>query len=402
MTAVTTAETASAPADKAARAGGFAAFRLLALAAVVLIGAAFFFPTWWVSLKAPNYPEHTFPDGIRIHFHVDGVQNGCVLQKSKEVEEKEGLDCVHEMDTINHFVGMYPIASGGPVEKTFSPFLFGFLCLLALGFAIPGNRTRVVVMGTGFAAVAVWMGVTLYMPGGVKYQSGSYIRSMVASLGQAEETKEDESMHPIVRQLKESLAKSGIVDETPAVKPGVAGSRSELIAVLKGAFEKDQANRLADRQEWTGTGMQLFAWHYDRSLNRWFMEPEKNNRLIAIMTSVANILFASVLAAMLAFLWMARDDRKGWFWFVGLVPMILPVAFLAEYSAWLWWYGHSLNAMGAFTLKPFMPTVLGQGKVAQFTTYSYPHIGFGLMVAAGLAMALALILRRNALIAAGK
>ena len=60
--------------------------------------------------------------------------------------------------------------------------------------------------------------------------------------------------------------------------------------------------------------------------------------------------------------------------------MALPVFFIIEYSGWLWWYGHSLNEMGAFTVKPFMPTVFGQGKVAQFTTHSYPNIGFGLMM----------------------
>ena len=30
-----------------------------------------------VSLTAPNYPKDAFPDGIRIHFHFNGVFNGC-------------------------------------------------------------------------------------------------------------------------------------------------------------------------------------------------------------------------------------------------------------------------------------------------------------------------------------
>lgn len=45
----------------------------IALAAMV---AAYFAPIWWVSLTAPNYPKDAFPDGIRIHFHFDGVYNG--------------------------------------------------------------------------------------------------------------------------------------------------------------------------------------------------------------------------------------------------------------------------------------------------------------------------------------
>jgi hypothetical protein len=72
------------------------------------------------------------------------------------------------------------------------------------------------------------------------------------------------------------------------------------------------------------------------------------------------------------------------------------VFFIIDYSAWLWWYGHNLNEMGAFTVKPFMPTVFGDGKVAQFTTHSYPTIGFGLMLAMSAVLAVALLMRRNA------
>lgn len=35
---------------------------------------------------------------------------------------------------------------------------------------------------------------------------------------------------------------------------------------------------------------------------------------------------------------------------------------------------------GAFKIKPFMPTALGDGKVAQFSTHSYPTIGFWAML----------------------
>jgi len=80
-----------------------------------------------------------------------------------------------------------------------------------------------------------------------------------------------------------------------------------------------------------------------------------------------------------------------------LVPMALPLFFVIEYSAWLYWYGHTLNQMGAFTVKPFMPTVLGQGKVAQFTTHSYPAIGFYLMLVMSVFLALAALIRRKQL-----
>jgi hypothetical protein len=74
-----------------------------------------------------------------------------------------------------------------------------------------------------------------------------------------------------------------------------------------------------------------------------------------------------------------------------------PIGFLVDFSAWLWWFGHNLHPWAAFTVKPFMPTVLGEGKVAQFSTYSYPHYGFALTVAAAACLALALLRRRKEL-----
>jgi hypothetical protein len=369
-------------------------WRALSLAALACVVVAYFVPTWWVSLKAPNYPEHTFPVGIRIHFHVDGVRNGCEIRTSKEVTEKEALDCVHEMDTINHFVGMFPIASGGPVEKTFSPFLFAFLGVLIVGFVVPQKRLRLILMGAGFLAVAAWMSLAMFMPGGMNYLSRGYAHAMVNSLGADDEGGSDENLHPIVRQLKESLAKSGI-GAAPA-KVSKEASKAELINVLRGAYEQDQSRTPAEAQRaWNGSAMQVFAWHYERSLGRWFNQPERNHHLVTIMRTVAYTLFAGILAAMVLFLFLARNDRSPLFLALALAPMVLPVVFILEYGSWLWWYGHTLNEMGAFTLKPFMPTVFGQGKVAQFTTLSYPHLGFGLMAAVGVLMLVAVLVRRR-------
>jgi ABC-type branched-subunit amino acid transport system permease subunit len=80
---------------------------------------------------------------------------------------------------------------------------------------------------------------------------------------------------------------------------------------------------------------------------------------------------------------------------LALVPAGLPVFFVITYSAWLWFFGHNLHPWGAFTVKPFMPTVFGEGKVAQFSTYSYPYWGYGLLVLAMLALLLAILIRRK-------
>ena len=91
----------------------------------------------------------------------------------------------------------------------------------------------------------------------------------------------------------------------------------------------------------------------------------------------------------------AARGRGPAFWMLAAVPALLPLFFIVDYSAWLWWYGHNLSEMGAFTVKPFMPTVFGDGKVAQFSTHSYPHIGFGLMLALSLVAATMIVLRRR-------
>jgi len=80
-----------------------------------------------------------------------------------------------------------------------------------------------------------------------------------------------------------------------------------------------------------------------------------------------------------------------------LVPLALPLFFIIDYAAWLWWYGHSLNDMGAFTVKAFMPTVFGDGKVAQFATQSYPYIGFGLMLLLSTVLTVVALLRHKQL-----
>jgi hypothetical protein len=202
------------------------AFRLLTVAGMILLAVAYFSPIWWVSLKAPNYPPETFPQGVRIHFHFDSVQNGCQIRASQEVDEDEALDCVHEMNTINHYIGMHPIADGARIEQMAAPYIFG-----------------------GFGVMLV------------------------------------------------------------------------AFMVYKGRF-----------------------W-----------------------------------------------------WLLPLGPIGLPVGFVIDYSYWLWWFGHTLNPWGAFTVKPFMPTVFGEGKVAQFSTYSYPHYGYLLLLAGSAVLLLALLIRRKQL-----
>lgn len=375
-------------------------YRVLSLIAIALIATSFFMPGWWVALKAPNYPEATFPQGIKILFHMDSVRNGCEIRKSEEVEEKEALDCVHEMDTINHYVGMYPIASGGPVEKAFSPYLFSMLGVMLLAFAAPGRKSRMAVSVIGYGAVAAWMSLSMFGQDGIKYHTTGYMEGLVVSLGQDSADKVDDSnLNPIVKMLKQSLDESEAKEKVEIAK---SGDRDALFENLRANYNIDNNKKAgAEQVPWNGSVMQVFKWHYAKSLARWFNEPARNDPLVATMDAVSVILFVGVLAFMALMIFAAWSANSVFYWALVLAPMALPIGFLAEYAGWLWWYGHSLNEMGAFTLKPFMPTVFGDGKVAQFSTHSYPSIGFGLMVLSSAILAFAALVRRKQLKLAG-
>lgn len=166
-------------------------------------------PIWAVSLEAPNYPKEAFPEGIPVYFHFDGFSGE-----------------VHEMNTINHYIGMDPMWRGGIIEREIGIYALLFLSLIMVYFIAYNAK--------------IW---TLLM----------------------------------------------------------------------------------------------------------------------------------------------------------LIPISLPLLFIADYSYWLYWFGHNLHDWGAFKIKPFMPTVFGDGKVAQFTTHSYPAIGFYLLVLISVCSLLAFIARNKAI-----
>ena len=307
---------------------------ILTLVALVSLIAAYFSPIWWVSLTAPNYPKDAFPDGIRIHFHFDGVYNGYsaagagsrlanevlqqdldssverynpVLDKQKNVnKDAQGLDCVHEMNTINHYVGMFPIATGAPVEKPLAKFFFGFFAVMLLAFLSPEGRRRLLVLSGGFAAVAAWMLVDQYALG--------HLESHIA--------------------------------------------------------------------------------HYVDEAGTFFKEPEKIRHWGDNVRVISHGVIIGLIAAM-AIVVAGVAKFRGFSLLLALVPALMPVFFVLEYSGWLWFFGHNLHPWGAFTVKPFMPTVFGEGKVAQFSTYSYPYWGYGLLLIAFVCLMLALLMRRR-------
>ena len=370
---------------------------LLLLASIGLLVAVYYSPIWWVSLTAPNYPEEAFPDGVRIHFHMNGVFNGCKKVEKAEIKEEEALDCVHEMDTINHYVGMYPIAAGGVIERAFSPFLVSMLSVMLLGFMFRRPGVRMAVLAAGFAVIAAWMYLAYYGADGLLYQNEGYVSALVSALDQ-DTSKEEVELTPgaaLIARLKAAMEETG----APPVDEAVEESDKEgNIGHLRGTFERDQERRTpAEREVWDGSGAQMLAWHYEKTLGRYFNVPEEINPMVSMMTLAADIVFWGIVGAMVLLVIGSRKTGGLLYWLLILPALLLPLLFLIDYSAWLWWYGHRLNDMGAFTVKPFMPTVFGDGKVAQFTTHSYPYTGFGLMLLSSLLLGLAALIRRKQL-----
>ncbi len=84
-----------------------------------------------------------------------------------------------------------------------------------------------------------------------------------------------------------------------------------------------------------------------------------------------------VVFGLLMLLFIAVPRKKlAW---AAILAGLAPFYFLIIYVYYLYWYGHNLglHGGGAFSgIKPFMPTVFGEGKVAQFTTFSFPDTGF--------------------------
>ena len=376
---------------------------VLTLIGLGLLAVIFYTPIWWVSLTAPNYPEESFPDGVRIHFHMNGVFNGCKKQEKAEIAEEEALDCVHEMDTINHYVGMYPIAAGGPVERGFGQFLMAFLGVMLVGFIFTGPKQRMIVLTVGFTGIAAWMALTVYGENGFNLQNKGYVTALVTAMDQeatGESSEPEIVIGGVTGVLKDSLEASGVEVILPseveaAKKAGTESAGAEkahLIEQLKLTYDIDQV-KSDDMLPWDGSSFQVMSWHYAKSLGRYFNNPEEIIPMVKNLELAIHVVFVGLLGAMALVVFGSRKNSGLLYWLLILVPIALPVFFVIDYSAWLWWYGHTLNDMGAFSVKPFMPTVFGDGKVAQFTTHSYPYIGFGLMVLTSLILAVAALLR---------
>lgn len=89
---------------------------------VLPLALSFFFPLWRIEMWAPQYPR-----GLRLEIYSHRLDGG-----------NHGHDIV-EINNLNHYIGMQPLAESRIPELGWIPFAFGILALLALRAAAIGT-----------------------------------------------------------------------------------------------------------------------------------------------------------------------------------------------------------------------------------------------------------------------
>jgi hypothetical protein len=106
-----------------------------------------------------------------------------------------------------------------------------------------------------------------------------------------------------------------------------------------------------------------------------------------------------VAGAVLALLLLAAIVvHNRWAALLALPTIVYPAVFLADLYYWLYRFGHSLDPKAPLStsIKPFTPTILGDGRVGQFRTTASLEEGFLLVLAAVAVVLVALYFHRRA------
>ena len=97
--------------------------RLLLAASALLLGAAFLFPLWRITLQAPQYPE-----GLGLEIRVNTVTG----VRPQDLQNINGL---------NHYIGMKAIEPDAIPELTLMPLALGALMIAGIVVAAVGRRS---------------------------------------------------------------------------------------------------------------------------------------------------------------------------------------------------------------------------------------------------------------------
>ncbi|GDX79067.1 hypothetical protein LBMAG42_08780 [Deltaproteobacteria bacterium] len=107
----------------------------------------------------------------------------------------------------------------------------------------------------------------------------------------------------------------------------------------------------------------------------------------ALLERAASHWIVGLTAAAVVVLTFLAGRKLGWLGMV--IGLGLPLGFVIDTTYWMYKSGHDLDDRAPITLKPFMPTVIGDGKVGQFLTEAWPAVGFWLAVTGVVLLAIA-------------
>ncbi len=113
--------------------------RLLLLFGAAALAAAIFLPLWKIHLVAPQYRE-----GLALHIYSHKLVGG------------NGGQDLHEINTLNHYIGMKTLSEADFTEMEWMPFALGAFALLALRAAVIGRMASVVDLGVLFLYFTVF------------------------------------------------------------------------------------------------------------------------------------------------------------------------------------------------------------------------------------------------------
>src|SRR3989338_8342769 len=99
--------------------------KALILAAAAAVFSSVFFPYWYLSVKAPQYPK-----GLHVQVYLNRVTGD-----------------VGEIDSLNHYIGMRPLREAAKLEKKFAlPGIVFIVFCLVLAVFITGKLSPLLIL----------------------------------------------------------------------------------------------------------------------------------------------------------------------------------------------------------------------------------------------------------------